>query len=312
MASSAGFAARLALGLALSVLFYFLFYYFAETIFGYSYDLLLTSSIALALFTFIGSIVGGSLSRYSALLLGLTLVLIIEELLINSLFMLYGMLLALAMTIVLPLIAVYAHDSARCLETYGIIFASRIVFIPLRPLILAETLSQPILYTLIFLAMAFYMRFRDIPSDFTGLIKGRLPIFIQVPVGITMGIVAGIIEYQILKPKPIGNPGNLIETLAYLVIVMLVFVAVTEELMFRGLLQNFVSGAVPAVQSILMVSVQFGLMHIGWGVPLELLFAYVAGVIFGTIYYGTKSLLMPIIIHGVGNITLYVLALLFV
>jgi uncharacterized membrane protein YGL010W len=58
MASSAGFAARLALGLALSVLLYLLFYYLAQTIFGYSYDLLLTTSIALALFTFIGSLVG--------------------------------------------------------------------------------------------------------------------------------------------------------------------------------------------------------------------------------------------------------------
>jgi len=312
MASSAGFAARLALGLALSVILYLLFYYLAETLFGYTYDLLLTTAIALALFTFFGSLFGGSPNRFSFLLLGLTLVLITEEFLINSIFMLYGMLLALSMTVVLPLLAVFARGSARCLETYGIVFASRIVFIPLRPLILAETLSQPILYTLIFLAMAFYMRFRDVSSDFSGLVKGRLSVYLQVPVGVTMGVVAGVIEYQILKPKPIGSPERLIETLAYLVIVMIVFVAVTEELMFRGLLQNFVAGVVPAVQSILMVSMQFGLMHIGWGVPLELLFAYVAGVIFGTIYYGTKSLLMPIVIHGVGNITLYVLALLFV
>ncbi|MBO3803048.1 MAG: CPBP family intramembrane metalloprotease [Candidatus Brockarchaeota archaeon] len=101
----------------------------------------------------------------------------------------------------------------------------------------------------------------------------------------------------------------MLETLAYLFIVMLVFVATTEEIMFRGLLLNFVSEAFPVQQSILIVSVQFGLMHLGWGVPLELLFAYLAGVLFSFAFYKTQSLLMPVVMHGVGNVTLYLIAL---
>ena len=297
------------IGLALSASLYFLFYSSALTVFGYSYDLLLTSAIALAFFVHLGASLSGPRNRFAALLLGLTITLIVEEFLTNSLYMLYGLFLALAMTIILPVAAIFAHDYARCLEAYGIVFVSRIVFIPLRPFILAETLSQPLLYTLIFLGMAFYMRFRDIPLDFPGFVRGRLSIYLQIPAAVAMGIVAGFIEYQILRPRPIGSPERLLETLVYLGIVMILFVAVTEELMFRGLLQNFMSDVVPAAQSILITSVQFGLMHVGWGVPLELLFAYVAGVLFGTIFYLTKSMVMPITIHGVGNFTLYILAL---
>lgn len=298
-----------ALGSVLSSAFFLAFYYLSMHIFGYSYNLLVCSALALLLITHAGAFLVGSLTRQGIVLLGLSLVLLLEEVLINSESMLYGLLFAFSMMIVLPILAVFVQGLSRCLEAYGIVFVSRIVFIPIQPAFLTVAFSQPVLYTLIFLSLAFYMRFRGVQPEQAGLTRGRFSPLIQVPAAVALGFLLGFIEYQILVPVPIGTQERLLETIAYLFVVMLVFVATTEEIMFRGLLLNFVSDVVPVAQSILIVSVQFGLMHLGWGVPLEILFAYLAGILFSFAFYKTHSLLMPIIMHGVGNITLYLFAL---
>ncbi|MGQ9514512.1 MAG: lysostaphin resistance A-like protein [Thermoproteota archaeon] len=298
------------LGSIMSSAFFLLFYYIGIRFFGNSYNLLLFSALSLLTLAHISAYLVGSVTRQGLVLIGLSLVLLLEEILINSQQILYGFLLSLSMTIILPILATISQNLRRCLEIYGILFVSRIIFIPLQPSFLKMTLSQPILYTLIFLSLALYMRFRGISSDHVGLSIGRFSPFLQIPAAISIGFMLGLIEYHILLPVPIRTKERLLESIAYLSIFMFVFVSTTEEIMFRGLLFNFLSDAVPISQSILIVSVQFGLMHLGWGVPLELLFAYIAGIIFSYIFYKTQSLLMPIIIHGVGNLTLYILALL--
>jgi len=309
MADGERVGAYVALGSTLSSAFFLTFYYISMQVVGYSYNLLVYSAFVLLVVTHAGAYLVGSLTKQGIVLLGLSLVLLLEEILVNSKLILYGLLLAFSMMVVLPVFAALVRDFARCLEAYGIVFVSRIVFIPLQPAFLTMALSQPVLYTLIFLSLAFYMRFRGVSTEQVGITRGRFSPFLQVPVGVVLGILIGLIEYQILVPIPIGTQERLLETVAYLSVVMLVFVATTEEIMFRGLLLNFVSGAVPVAQSILIVSVQFGLMHFGWGVPLELLFAYLAGILFSFAFYKTHSLLMPILMHGVGNITLYLFAL---
>jgi len=65
----------------------------------------------------------------------------------------------------------------------------------------------------------------------------------------------------------------------------------------------------PVWQAIGISSVMFGLMHVGWLNPLEVLLAYGAGVVFGYLATMTDSLIAPIIAHGFGNFVLYLIAL---
>ena len=94
--------------------------------------------------------------------------------------------------------------------------------------------------------------------------------------------------------------------------IMAIIPAIGEELLFRGLLQGKLEKIIGRWQAIQISSLLFGLFHIGWLNPTEVVFAYFAGVIFGYMYSKTKSLLTPVLAHGFGNIMLYTLALILV
>lgn len=57
-----------------------------------------------------------------------------------------------------------------------------------------------------------------------------------------------------------------------------------------------------------MVSIQFGIMHYGWLTPLEILFSYGMGAIYGLSFWKTKSLITPISAHALGNIIMFTIA----
>jgi membrane protease YdiL (CAAX protease family) len=128
-------------------------------------------------------------------------------------------------------------------------------------------------------------------------------------VGVGAGVLVGLAEYFVLKPQPVLAGASLVQMLAYIVIVLAVMVGVVEELLFRGLLQTSLEKVVPRWQAIGVVAVMFGLMHVGWMNPLEVLLAYGAGVVFGYLATETDSLIAPITAHGFGNMFLYLVAL---
>jgi len=48
----------------------------------------------------------------------------------------------------------------------------------------------------------------------------------------------------------------------------------------------------------------FAVMHLTWRSIPEVVFVFCVGLLLGYLYYKTKSLVAPIVIHGVGNVTL--------
>ena len=54
--------------------------------------------------------------------------------------------------------------------------------------------------------------------------------------------------------------------------------------------------------SIIFTSVLFGLMHLIWKSAPELIFTTSAGVVFGIIYYKSKSIWPPVVAHIINNI----------
>lgn len=118
--------------------------------------------------------------------------------------------------------------------------------------------------------------------------------------GILVGIPLGVSEYFIITPAaafPSFEIRYLFRDLAY----MVVFVGLGEELLFRGLVQREMTNLLGWKWGLIGASLMFGVMHLTWRSIPELLFTSSAGFLFGYLYYRTRSLVAPIIAHGVGN-----------
>lgn len=88
----------------------------------------------------------------------------------------------------------------------------------------------------------------------------------------------------------------------------------SEELVFRGLIQRQLMWAIPLTPAILIASVLGGLWHIPVGRLIGLdwrktgqytLGTAMAGAIFGAFYYLTESLIVPMVIHGAWTALVY-------
>ncbi len=122
-------------------------------------------------------------------------------------------------------------------------------------------------------------------------------------VGLTVGIPSGVAEYFVLQPAPAFpgfEIGALFRDLAY----MLLFVGVAEEFLFRGLIQQDFTEAFGWKWGLLASSTLFAVMHLTWRSVPELGFVFIAGLILGALYLKTKSLVAPIIAHGINNVIL--------
>ncbi|CAM3149831.1 CPBP family intramembrane metalloprotease [Chryseobacterium flavum] len=91
-------------------------------------------------------------------------------------------------------------------------------------------------------------------------------------------------------------------------IIMTVLLApVFEEIIFRGIIQKgLINKGVKPWKAILYASILFGVVH---GNPWQFISAVMLGCVLGLVYDRTKSLLMPILLHGFNNLCLSLLVL---
>ncbi|NAW51079.1 CPBP family intramembrane metalloprotease [Elizabethkingia argentiflava] len=77
------------------------------------------------------------------------------------------------------------------------------------------------------------------------------------------------------------------------------FAPVLEEIIFRGIIQKgMINKGVSPAKSIFISAVIFGLVHAN---PWQFLGALLIGLIFGYVYFKTKTLLLPILLHAFNN-----------
>jgi membrane protease YdiL (CAAX protease family) len=250
----------------------------------------------------------------SGVLLSLTTVtfaLLFEEALVNGLDPYAGFTLAFIVALMLPLagsILAVGSGLSEALQVAGLMFASRLVFIPFPARFLKISLALPSAYALIIALVVAFLVIKRISLKRVGFAVGSYSLFKQVSVGLSVGLVSGLVEYLILKPSPIQLAGDALQAILYVVIVMTAFVGLGEEMLFRGLIQQTYQRVLPTWSAILMASIQFAVMHIGWQNPLEILFAYAMGIFFGYMFWKTKSLITPVIAHSLGNIAMFLIA----
>ena len=131
----------------------------------------------------------------------------------------------------------------------------------------------------------------------------NLQIFKLVLMGLAIGIPLGVGEYFILYPTP-AFPSFEVKYLFRDMVYMLCFVGLGEELLFRGLIQRDMVSAFGWKWGLFGASAMFAVMHLTWRSIPELGFVFIAGLILGGLYLKTKSLVAPIVAHGVNNVIL--------
>jgi len=131
--------------------------------------------------------------------------------------------------------------------------------------------------------------------------KGFLYYF---PLAISVGFALGWGEYNVIHPQQL-TPGANIKDVLILIMTMLFFVGIVEEFIFRSSLQTVLEERLGSIAGLLLASVIFGFMHSGYRMPLELLYVSFAGVVFGLLFWQTKSLPIISLAHGVTNISLF-------
>ena len=158
-------------------------------------------------------------------------------------------------------------------------------------------------YGVMFIPIITIVAHRKLSRQDLGL-TGGLGLTYLIPLGTLVGVGLGLIEYAILANNPLIPNASALE-LIRLSIVMIFFVALVEELLFRVLLQPQLIDRFGAVVGILITSVLFGALHATYGNVYELLFTTGAGVVFGVAFYKTKNLPFVVTMHAVDDILLF-------
>lgn len=147
------------------------------------------------------------------------------------------------------------------------------------------------------------MRNQNLNRGQAGLKKGNLPL--QLVVGIS-GLAIGFIEYLILKPAAITSDLGI----AYLIfasIIVIISSGLTEELIYRGIIQKRAENLMGKAWGIIFVSVLFTSQHIGWKSAPYLIFIFGISLIYGYVFHRTRSILGVSLSHGLSNVILFLI-----
>ncbi len=125
-----------------------------------------------------------------------------------------------------------------------------------------------------------------------------------IPVSVIVGFAVAQGEYHII------HAGYLIPDLSFwnilkLSIVMIMFIGLIEELIFRSILQTRLEESMGMFSGLIVASILFGVLHSGYGTFYEMLFTSLAGLAIGYMFQKTRSIPMIALTHGVVNIFLF-------
>ncbi|RXA19802.1 CPBP family intramembrane metalloprotease [Methanosarcina sp. MSH10X1] len=121
---------------------------------------------------------------------------------------------------------------------------------------------------------------------------------------IPLSFILGFGEYLTIRSEYL-IPDLGFENLLKLTVIMVFFVGLIEELIFRSILQTRLAKALSISESLIITSILFGLMHSGYGTTYEILYTTFVGFLMGLLFYKTKSLPFIAVLHGFINVFLF-------
>jgi Predicted metal-dependent membrane protease len=183
----------------------------------------------------------------------------------------------------------------------------------LLPILRLVNLSTPIfftttLYTFVFvyapILISIVIIIMDQPDVLTkSCITTKSVVSCIIP-SIYMGFLFGIREYMTMRPSYL-IPDLSLGSLLKLTLIMVFFVGLTEELIFRSLLQARLEEVLGIRETVILIGLLFGFMHSGYGNFYEILYSCLVGILLGYSFYKTKSLPLVVMAHGFANVFLF-------
>lgn len=159
------------------------------------------------------------------------------------------------------------------------------------------------------IALVMYLRRRNIPLGFRPLGKRGWHLLWQIPVAIVgsavctsiVGPLLGIESTDASSPAGTGTALVLFTLGAYLLIGPFL-----EEVVFRRLIMGYLDTVMPAVASVLLTSLAFGLVHIA---PAAIVYTFFAGLAFALVTRWHRSLWAGFIVHMCNNVLVEIIVL---
>ncbi len=164
--------------------------------------------------------------------------------------------------------------------------------------------SYAMVYAPMFIPMYFIVKEGFVGKEQAGLTFEKF--WFYFPLALSIGFALGWGEYNVIHPQ-ILTPGSNIKDVLILIVTMIFFVGLVEEFIFRSSLQTMMETRLGPKTGLIIASVIFGFMHSGYHLPLELLYVSFAGLVFGLLFWLTKSLPIISLAHGVTNISLFLI-----
>ena len=217
----------------------------------------------------------------------------------------YGIVLALGLALLIYLIVSVLHLDERitkCAESLSLIPLYILFTSSLPWFFINQQYLLPTVYSCILGLCLWHIYQKNLSlKELFGFSKEKLLKYSLI--GLAIGAPLGVVEYLVLHPSP-AFPTFEVKYLLRDVVYMFLFVGVAEELLFRGLIQRDLTEAFGWKWALFGTSVIFAVMHLTWRSIPELGFVFIAGLILGALYLKTRSLVAPIVAHGVNNVML--------
>ena len=217
----------------------------------------------------------------------------------------YGIVIALVLAIAIYLIISVFHLDQRitdCGESLALIPLYILFTASLPWFFISQEYLLPAVYSCVIGLSLWHVYQKNLSlKEIFGFRRGKLLKYSLV--GLAIGIPLGIGEYFVLYPAP-AFPNFEVKYLLRDAVYMFGFVSIGEELLFRGLIQRDLMSVFGWKWGLLGTAFLFAVMHLTWRSVPELSFVFGAGLILGILYYQTKSLVAPIVAHGVINVIL--------
>jgi uncharacterized protein len=183
----------------------------------------------------------------------------------------------------------------------------------LLPIMRIVNLSVPVFYETTLYSLVFIYGLLAVPASIAAINQGFTSkqlgitfkrIWLYFPLSILLGLLLAEGEYLIIRTNYL-IPDLSIFNLLTLSIIMIFFVGIVEEIIFRSVLQNRLQMALGNWTGLIFTSILFGLMHSVYGSIYEILYATFVGFFIGFLFYRTRSLPLAALIHGFINVFLF-------
>jgi len=196
----------------------------------------------------------------------------------------------------------YETSLKNALQSLLLLLQMRIINLAMPQFFTITLLWYPLIYGVMFLPIYYIVKNQQMSLNDIGMNFKKLHIYL--PLALLIGASIALIEFYILRPAAMIENISL-SNIILISTVMFVFVAAIEELIFRSILQTRFEKIFGSSYAILLSGILFGIMHAGYGLVSEIIFASLFGIVLGIIFQKTRSFPFILTLHGFANILLF-------